>query len=447
MEIESTLFDKTPQVVERERFFCDCKLLKTTASANIFRANRAGKHFLIKTTKDNTERQLKLLQREYNLSIGCDHAHICHTFTYESNLAVGEGIVMEYIEGRTLASFLAEKPSKRDRNRIFEELISAVGYLHKRGIIHNDLKPENILITRADNTLKLIDFGLADSDAEFVLRSLGCTPRYASPELLARREKIDARSDIYSIGVIMADIFGNKHRGIARKCTHKLTARRYDNIDALQRSWRNRNLKWRVMLWLIIGLAFVLQGVTLSKTESIEEQQAATEQTMIREIEQRVEQKSSEQITALSNIEQQVEQRVSATEAQITAIEHKTKQQKAIRKRIANSIEQSVAKIYSSIADSISRATYSEFANNHLHTYCNMVSEYMINNLTTIEDAQLNAFANNTYTNINNKYLNRLLELINSLPSFGDSGLSDEQVAYYKKLVRAQQPFRPYEAK
>ena len=149
----------------------------------------------------------------------------------------------------------------------------------------------------------------------------------------------------------------------------------------------------------------------------------------------------------VNRIEQQVEQRVSATEAQITAIEHKTKQQKAIRKRIANSIEQSVAKIYSSIADSISRATYSEFANNHLHTYCNMVSEYMINNLTTIEDAQLNAFANNTYTNINNKYLNRLLELINSLPSFGDSGLSDEQVAYYKKLVRAQQPFRPYEAK
>ena len=163
METESIIFDIAQEEHINTGGFYDFKLLKTTTYASLYYALKQGKRFIIKTTKDNSERQEAMLKREYELSIGCDHPHIVHIYTLEPNLAIGQGIVMEYIEGRTLSEYLAEKPTLSERRRIADELLSAVGYLHKRGIIHNDLKPENILITHADNTLKLIDFG--DSSA------------------------------------------------------------------------------------------------------------------------------------------------------------------------------------------------------------------------------------------------------------------------------------------
>ena len=165
MSNESTIFENNSYKSDKKDCYYDFKLLKITASSKLWRASRDGKYFLIKTTKENSEHQLKMLRREYELSIGCDNPHIVHVFTYEYDLHDGDGIVMEYIEGRTLDEYLLEKPSLESRQRVFGELLSAVNYLHKRGIIHNDLKPENILITRADDTLKIIDFGLADKDA------------------------------------------------------------------------------------------------------------------------------------------------------------------------------------------------------------------------------------------------------------------------------------------
>jgi len=230
MTKESGIFEKEVFLQKDNDNFHDYKLLKTTVYSKLWRVSRDGKYFLIKTTKDNSEYQKKMLRREYEISIGCDNPNIVHVFTYERNLSEGDGIVMEYIEGRTLDEFLLEKPSLKTKQRIFGELLSAVNYLHKRGIIHNDLKPENILITRADNTLKIIDFGLADNDAFYVLKTLGCTQRYASPELLSQdvrtriatsKQKIDARSDIYSIGIIMQDIFDGRYKRIINKCKRK----------------------------------------------------------------------------------------------------------------------------------------------------------------------------------------------------------------------------------
>jgi len=118
MAEESNIFDKTPEKCNNTQGFNDFKLLKTTANASLYLAFKAGKRFLIKTTKDNTERQNKMLHREYELSIGCDHPHLVHIYTIE-NLPFGTGLVMEYIEGRTLDKYLVENPSKKERNRIF----------------------------------------------------------------------------------------------------------------------------------------------------------------------------------------------------------------------------------------------------------------------------------------------------------------------------------------
>ena len=257
MSNESEVFENHNFKLCKKDCYYDFDLLKSTASSKLWRVSRDGKYFLIKTTKDNSEHQIQMLRREYELSIGCDNPHIVHTFTYEYDVHEGDGIVMEYIEGRTLREYLLEKPSFASRQRIFGELLSAVNYLHKRGIIHNDLKPENILITRADDTLKIIDFGLADKDAYYVWKTLGCTQKYASPELRNQSKDIDARSDIYSIGVIMREIFDGRHSHIIKKCCKEKPQQRYSDVAELQKVWqgRNRIWKWLAIICLLVVIA------------------------------------------------------------------------------------------------------------------------------------------------------------------------------------------------
>lgn len=217
--------------------FTDIVLLRETAYARLYRAVKAGKFFIIKTTKDNSAMQLSILKREYELSIPLNHHHISHIYTYEPQTPVGPGIVMEYIDGRNLSEYLAENPSADSRRRVFYQICDAVAYIHKNGIIHNDLKPENILISRTNNDVRLIDFGLSDNDAHYMAKTLGCTPQYASPELLAHDGDIDARSDIYSLGCIMQLIFGRKYSVIYRRCLNHDRNRRYDNVDQMRRHW------------------------------------------------------------------------------------------------------------------------------------------------------------------------------------------------------------------
>ncbi len=390
---ESNIFESAPTIGTTMQGFYDFKLLKTTANASLYIAFKAGKRFLIKITKDNAERQNAMLQREYELSIGCDHPHIVHIYTIEKELPFGIGLIMEYIEGRTLKEYLAEKPSKKECERIFSELISVVGYLHKRGVVHNDLKPENILITHTDNSLKLIDFGLADSDSEYAMRSLGCTPCYASPELQAQSRKIDARSDIYSVGVLMREIFGNRHRHIAERCCRANAEERYENISALQHAWQNRNQPQRVLLGVLASLIFVLPLLLLGQTKLTELSQAKEREQLFKQIERDVEQ------------------------------------------------------IYAITADSISRAVYYEFANNHILSFWEELAKYQNDNIASIADAELNTLATNVYTHTLNKYHNRLWEQTNALPMMYKSNLPIAEQKFYNALLQERRPYRPYRAK
>lgn len=293
MADESGLFDIDYVSEEKNDSFHDYKLLKTTSYSKLWRVSCDGKYFLIKTTKDNSEYQISMLRREYELSIGCDNPNIVHVIFYEKNTLEGDGIVMEYIEGRTLDEFLLEKPSLETRQRIFGELLSAVNYLHKKGIIHNDLKPENIIITRSDNTLKLIDFGLADNDAFYVLKTLGCTQRYASPELLSHdvrariatsKQKIDARSDIYSIGIIMSEIFEGRYKRIINKCIKEKADDRFSDVAALQRKWNGRNKVWKYLAVIVILLVAAFPTYLYLSEEYAEKKEIAVKESQIEKI-------------------------------------------------------------------------------------------------------------------------------------------------------------------
>ena len=366
------------------------ELLVTTSSALLYRVRKAGKYFIIKTPKDASGQSLAMLQREYELSIGRQHPNVVSVFTFEPSTVVGPGIIMEYVEGRTLTAFLAENPSPALRRRVFEQLLQAVAYIHRSGIVHNDLKPENILVTRADNDVKLIDFGLADDDAHYLARTLGCTPAYASPELLARDKSIDARSDIYSIGRLMQDIFGNNHSRIANRCLCSDREKRYANADELLNVFKHRNRPAKIVGTLLLALLMLLSLLHYGFSMAADERATAHRNAMIAQV------------------------------------------------------EKDVVSIYQLAADSISRAPYYEFAVNNIITFFDATTEYQKENVASITDHELNALISLAYTQRLNACQEALWQVVNTLPSFYKSNLPPEQIIYYDSLISKRSPFIPY---
>jgi serine/threonine-protein kinase len=123
-------------------------------------------------------------------------------------------MVMEYIEGVTLKQLITNTGPVSEQKVIWvlNQILEAVGYAHKKGIIHRDIKPSNILLTD-DNNVKILDFGIAKILQDKGLTKTGTkmgTIYYMSPEQIKAVKDIDHRTDIYSIGVTLYEMLSGK---------------------------------------------------------------------------------------------------------------------------------------------------------------------------------------------------------------------------------------------
>jgi len=145
------------------------------------------------------------------------HPNICKVFDYGTTENGMSYLVMEWINGISLGRKVIrdKRVSAPESIRIFQQIATALAHAHEHKVIHRDLKPENIMLTRDSEgrtQVTVVDFGIAkmlsdDADVTrgYTLTSAGMvvgTPAYMSPEQ-ARSNKIDGRSDIYSLGCVM----------------------------------------------------------------------------------------------------------------------------------------------------------------------------------------------------------------------------------------------------
>lgn len=191
-------------------------LLQSRQHSMLYRGKRYGRWFVLKGLPEE-QRHLtdcRLLQeREFRLGIQLVHPNIAATYSLEEIPGLGRCIVMEAVDGQTLDSWLAAHPDREKRRRVLMQLLDAVEYLHARQLVHNDLKPGNILITRNGENLKLIDFGLSNSDD-----SAAPTPN-------------DVQDDLCRI----ADLIGLLHLRGYLLTTRACRKRKYKNIAELRK--------------------------------------------------------------------------------------------------------------------------------------------------------------------------------------------------------------------
>jgi eukaryotic-like serine/threonine-protein kinase len=193
-------------------------LVARSGMASIYRATdmQTGQQVAIKVPHPEMEADPVLydrFKREAEIGERLDHPGVMKVIGGEEHSRIY--MVMEWVEGRLLRQVLHEEkklPVER-AIKIAIEILDALDYIHRNGVVHRDLKPENIMIDAQDH-IKLIDFGIAGMEGArrltfAKLSQVMGTPDYISPEQV-KGKRGDGRSDLYALGVILYEMLTGK---------------------------------------------------------------------------------------------------------------------------------------------------------------------------------------------------------------------------------------------
>lgn len=229
-------------IYSSEKGFCD-----------IFRIDRGGRFRALKCLKPERRGDAlyeNLLRKEFEIGYSLDHPNICEYYAFTQVEGLGNCIEMEWVDGRSLKEIITgTQPSKELTDHILDGVCDALSYLHSKQILHRDLKPSNILVTYKGDNVRLIDFGLSDSDMHSILKNPAGTADYTAPEVL-KGGKADVRSDIYSLGVIMFRL-SRKYYRVARKCCETRPTARYASAADVKKAIHSNSMVYA-------GIAFIL---------------------------------------------------------------------------------------------------------------------------------------------------------------------------------------------
>lgn len=256
------------------RLFTDVETLYASEVNVVAKAKRYGRWWLLKGLNEQVANEAAYQQRlrkEFELLMQLQHPDVVTAIGLEVVEEMGNCIVMEYVEGPTLKEWLTNDHPQKERRRIAIQIAEAVGYIHSKGVVHRDLKPENIIVTHNGDNVKLIDFGLADTDSHAILKQPAGTQKYMSPEQM-QTAVADVRNDIYSLGIIYSQMklgYGFHHIIYTRQKPIEL---RYQNIAALLNDIKRQGkirtrLLWGMFTLLILTMAFLVFAQSLRVRE------------------------------------------------------------------------------------------------------------------------------------------------------------------------------------
>lgn len=188
------------------------ELIGSGGMANVYKAkcHRLNRMVAVKILKSDMAENEEIRRRfrdESRAVAQLSHANIVSVYDVSSS-GDTEYIVMELIDGITLKQYMERRGQMdwRESLHFIIQIMRALEHAHSRGIIHRDIKPQNIMVLR-DGSVKVADFGIAclQNNTQTLTQDALGSVHYISPEQ-ARGEHIDARSDIYSAGVVLYEM-------------------------------------------------------------------------------------------------------------------------------------------------------------------------------------------------------------------------------------------------
>ena len=206
----------------------------------LYHAKRYGKYFVLKGLSADCQLltdHLLLQEKEFAFGVSLSHPHIAETYSLENVEGCGRCIVMEYVDGTTLAEWLTTNPSKAARQRVMVQLLDALEYIHSLQLVHHDLKSSNVLITRNGLNVKLIDFGLSNTDST--------------------SDNNNSTTDIQLLANVLTLLFPNSYRSIVRACKQG----KYANIAALKQAFHRRQIWQKSIPYIVSAICVIVCSI------------------------------------------------------------------------------------------------------------------------------------------------------------------------------------------
>jgi eukaryotic-like serine/threonine-protein kinase len=224
----------------------NCRIVEEVASGGMAVVYRAvqeplGRTVAIKALKSSVAMEENIttrFEREAKSLASLQHENIINVYDYYQDRG-GYFIVMEFVQGIDLYDLLDQcgRLPYDVAAVIAVQVARALDYVHYRGVVHRDIKPANVMISRAGG-VKVMDFGIARDQSFADLTEAGTgigTPAYMSPEQVLG-DKLDARSDIFSLGVVLYQMLTGRKPFVEdeqRSAMHKIRLEKHVRVRKL----------------------------------------------------------------------------------------------------------------------------------------------------------------------------------------------------------------------
>ena len=225
----------------------------------IVKATRDGKPVILKALKSDYKDKSQfqtLLKKEFERFSTLDHPNIAKVLDLIDDEKYGKCLVEEYVDGRSLTDYLNESHSEEEKLAIINQIASALQYAHQKNIMHRNLKASNVLVTKQGDTVKIIDFRLPFADDLHIGYS---SMVHVSPEQKDGTVAIDARADIYSLGVLLKGFaLPSDYDHVIEKCCSYNRGDRYIDVDSFLQDLEGGSSAGSTKKPWIIGLIAVV---------------------------------------------------------------------------------------------------------------------------------------------------------------------------------------------